>query len=59
MREWVVTGATLVILIPVALLMRFGAVIVPLKDFDSDEAVVGLMARDIFAGEASLSANIG
>jgi len=52
MRKKLITGSILVIVLLVALLTRLGAVIVPLKDFDSDEAVVGLMARDILAGES-------
>ena len=52
MRERSITGVILLIAILVALLTRLGAVIVPLKDFDSDEAVIGLMARDILAGES-------
>ncbi len=52
MKKQIITGSILIIVLLVALLTRLGAVVVPLKDFDSDEAVVGLMARDILAGES-------
>jgi len=52
MRERLLIVVVLVAVVLVALLTRVGAVIVPLKDFDADEAVVGLMARDILAGNA-------
>jgi len=52
MKKQLIAGSILAIVLLVALLTRLGAVIVPLKDFDSDEAVVGLMARDILAGES-------
>ena len=52
MKKQIITGLILLTVLLVALLTRLGAVVVPLKDFDSDEAVVGLMARDILAGES-------
>jgi hypothetical protein len=52
MKKQIFTGIIILAVLLVALLTRLGAVVVPLKDFDSDEAVVGLMARDILAGES-------
>jgi hypothetical protein len=52
MKEKASAGAVFLLVLLVALTTRLGAVGVPLKDFDADEAVVGMMGRDILAGES-------